>query len=261
VRESWDARIRRAEALTTANAGVAPLLAFYSRVLTAQSAVDEFLKARLPWKPSGSIVRDLTVIRPGLVELVRATGAHAPEPLTEQAKHLLEAPASTFEDALVTWWRAPTDQQFFPKAALQPYLEYLARTRVEPTDRGLPHADNRCPFCAGQPQLSVLHRDSTGNGGGRSLMCANCFTAWSYNRVCCASCGEADEPKLGYFRSDAFVHVRVDMCDACKRYLKSIDLTRLGLAVPFVDEVASAPLDAWALEQGYTKLELNLLGF
>jgi len=52
----------------------------------------------------------------------------------------------------------------------------------------------------------------------------------------------------------------VDACDTCKRYLKTVDLTRLGLAVPLVDEVAGAPLDVWARERGYEKLELNLVG-
>jgi formate dehydrogenase maturation protein FdhE len=34
-----------------------------------------------------------------------------------------------------------------------------------------------------------------------------------------------------------------------------------GLAVPLVDEVASVPLDLWAAEHGYKKLEANLMGF
>ena len=54
--------------------------------------------------------------------------------------------------------------------------------------------------------------------------------------------------------------MRVDACDSCRHYLKSIDLGRLGLAVPLVDEVAAAALDLWALEHGYEKIELNLVG-
>jgi FdhE protein len=76
----------------------------------------------------------------------------------------------------------------------------------------------------------------------------------------CPNCGEERESKLGYFHSPAFDHVRIDACDRCRRYLKSIDLARLGLAVPLVDEVAAAPLDAWARDHGYVKIELNLLG-
>jgi formate dehydrogenase maturation protein FdhE len=37
-------------------------------------------------------------------------------------------------------------------------------------------------------------------------------------------------------------------------------LSRNALAVPIVDEMASIPLDLWAQERGYRKLEVNLLG-
>jgi len=33
-----------------------------------------------------------------------------------------------------------------------------------------------------------------------------------------------------------------------------------GVAVPLVDEVAGAPLDVWASDHGYVKIELNLVG-
>jgi FdhE protein len=65
---------------------------------------------------------------------------------------------------------------------------------------------------------------------------------------------------LGYFTAPEYDHIRVETCDSCKYYIKGIDLTRVGLAVPLVDEVAAAPLDLWAREQGYTKIALNLVG-
>ena len=74
------------------------------------------------------------------------------------------------------------------------------------------------------------------------------------------SCGEEDERRLGYFHTAAFDHLRLDTCDTCRRYLKTVDLTRLGLAVPLVDEAAGASLDLWAREREYEKIELNLLG-
>ncbi|HKQ53166.1 MAG TPA: formate dehydrogenase accessory protein FdhE, partial [Pyrinomonadaceae bacterium] len=85
-------------------------------------------------------------------------------------------------------------------------------------------------------------------------------TSWLFRRVLCANCGEEGPAKLGYFHSPEFDHVRVEACDTCKHYIKGVDLTRLGLAVPLVDEVAAAPLDLWAREHGYTKIELNLVG-
>jgi len=98
------------------------------------------------------------------------------------------------------------------------------------------------------------------DGGSRQLQCATCFTRWPFPRVRCARCGEEDERRLGYYRSSAFDHLRVDACDTCKHYLKSVDLTRLGIAVPVVDEVAGAALDLWARDHDYQKIELNLVG-
>jgi formate dehydrogenase maturation protein FdhE len=34
-----------------------------------------------------------------------------------------------------------------------------------------------------------------------------------------------------------------------------------GLAVAVVDEIATASLDLWAVEHGYRKLQLNIMGF
>jgi formate dehydrogenase maturation protein FdhE len=39
-----------------------------------------------------------------------------------------------------------------------------------------------------------------------------------------------------------------------------MDLTKHGLAEPPVDELASVPLNLWAQERGYAKLQPNLLG-
>jgi FdhE protein len=52
----------------------------------------------------------------------------------------------------------------------------------------------------------------------------------------------------------------VEARDTCKLYLKAVDLTKNGLAVPEIDELASVALDLWAAEHGYTKLQVNLFG-
>jgi FdhE protein len=66
--------------------------------------------------------------------------------------------------------------------------------------------------------------------------------------------------KLPVYTAGQFEHVRVEACDSCRTYIKSVDLTRNGLAVPIVDELATVPLNIWAEEHGYTKLQPNLLG-
>ena len=76
----------------------------------------------------------------------------------------------------------------------------------------------------------------------------------------CAKCGEERPAQLGYFHSPEFEHIRIEACDTCKHYIKGVDLTRLGLAAPLVDEMYAGALDLWAREHGYTKIELNLVG-
>jgi FdhE protein len=75
------------------------------------------------------------------------------------------------------------------------------------------------------------------------------------------ACGGQEFDALPVYTADRFPHVRVDACDGCRRYLKTIDLTKNGLAVPVVDDIASVSLDLWARERGYVRVRDNLLGF
>ncbi len=115
-----------------------------------------------------------------------------------------------------------------------------------------------CPVCGEKPVTAVLRPE--GEGGKRYLLCSLCASEWEFRRMLCPHCGEEQQEKLPVFTADRFPHVRVEACDTCRVYLKSIDLTRNGLAVPVVDELASLPLDLWAAERGYTKLQVNVAG-
>jgi FdhE protein len=78
--------------------------------------------------------------------------------------------------------------------------------------------------------------------------------------VLCPNCGQENKDQLPIFTAPDFEHVRVEACDSCNTYIKSVDLTRDGHAVPVVDELATVALNLWADEHGYTKFEPNLLG-
>jgi formate dehydrogenase maturation protein FdhE len=62
------------------------------------------------------------------------------------------------------------------------------------------------------------------------------------------------------YSAEEFSHVRVEACDTCRYYIKTVNLTKDGRAVPVVDELATIPLNLWATEHGYVKLQNNLLG-
>jgi FdhE protein len=259
MRESWARRIRRAEQLQAANPAARSLLEFYARLLRAQ----EHLYASLADRPrSGVLDRDLEVIRAAASALLRTVAEHGPASLAEESRRLLANGDTDVDRMLWTYWQAPTDQQFFAKAILQPYMQWLADSNTPPVGRLLTPARNRCPRCGGAPQLAILEssRALSADGSGRRLLCATCLTPWPFRRVLCPSCGEENEMKLGYFQSPSLAHQRVDACETCKRYVKTIDLGSSGLAVPLVDEIAGVTLDVWARAHGYEKIELNLVG-
>jgi FdhE protein len=259
VSNAWDRRIARAGNLAATAGPAGPLLVFYERLLRSQKAVAGAL-TRGGAVLSGSLIRDLDLLAQPASALVEAVSAAGPDALAAEGRALLESGASGMSEALLTYWRAPSDRVFFAKAILQPYGECLAAAGVCPVDRGPAQDEGRCPFCGGAAQLSMLDPAMSEAGGGRRLLCGMCLTLWAFRRVRCPHCGEDDERKLSYFSAPEFDHVRVDACDSCRRYLKTVDLTRLGVAVPMVDEVAAAVLDAWARERGYEKIELNLVG-
>ena len=76
----------------------------------------------------------------------------------------------------------------------------------------------------------------------------------------CPGCDESSEARLPSFSAPEFLHLRLQACDTCRAYLPMVDMARDPLAVPEVDELAGLPLDIWAAEQGYHKLQPNLAG-
>lgn len=257
----WEKQIDRAGNLAAASQGSRDLLVFYRHLLESQKEIYEFLRDHDGGTPSGDLKSDLPVIREGLPALLKTVARHGPQLLAQEANRLLSESANLVDEVIVGFWETRSDVDFFSKALLQPYLRCLRESGTKPIAPGLPKNERSCPFCGGKPQVSFLQsKEPSAESGNRDLVCANCLSSWEFRRVVCAHCGEEKPSKLAYFQSPEFDHVRVEACDTCKRYLKGVDLTRLGFAEPLVDEVYAAPLDLWAREHGYTKIELNLVG-
>lgn len=257
----WDKQIERADYLATQSSGSKELLTFYAQLLRAQKEIYESLRSSRDWLPSGDLESDLPMLQSLTNGLLDSVARHGPASLSEEARTLRAAEPDVIARELLEHWRSPSDTQFFAKSILQPFVRWLAETGTPPAGRELAGGERTCPFCGGKPQVSFLQsKESNAESGTRDLLCANCLCSWEFRRVVCANCGEEQPAKLGYFHSPEFDYVRVEACDSCKHYLKAIDLTRFGHAVPLVDEIYSAPLDLWAREHGYTKIELNLVG-
>ncbi len=159
---------------------------------------------------------------------------------------------------------------FLVEALLQPFAEAAARrwigrripllAETADTARALPSGDGRlacCPVCGSAPVAAALREE--GQGAKRTLICSLCFTEWDFLRVVCPACDEQRFESLPVYTAETIDHARIDACDTCRVYMKTVDLTKDGLAVPVVDDVATVPLDLWAREAGYQRLYPNLL--
>lgn len=196
-----------------------------------------------------------------LPRVVEATVAAAPEPLVAAGQGLLYGADLA---APVARWLAGSEQMggfdaYFARAAAQPVLEALVEGGVL---AGLGDGLRHCPHCGGLPQLAYHGlSDDALLTSPRRLLCARCSSEWTYPRMVCAGCGETDTGKLHvYSDPEQFPHLRVDACDACRRYLMTVELVKQPAAVPIVDELAALPLDLFAQERGFTKIVPNLVG-
>jgi FdhE protein len=246
VNGDYDGRIARAVELAASMPESAEVLEYYAELARFQKTIFEHLRA------SGETdLRTLAQFLPLLLKVLERSG-----PAQLQAFAL--AQHIGMEELLGSYWggdrTAAPEEQFFARVLVQPYSEYLAG-RGKPDTRS---TGSVCPFCGARPALGVLRPE--GEGAKRSLICSLCATEWAFRRVACPHCGEDNKDQLPVYIAEQTNYVRVDACDSCGSYFKSVDLTRNGHAVPIVDELATVALSIWADERGYAKAEPNLLG-
>lgn len=247
----WDQRIRRADELAAAHPFAADVLGFYHRVATFQRGLYGYLKE--------SPAVDLASLLPKFPAFLSEIEMSAPAPVAERAREWKTQGADRAHQLLASHWRSESaggdPEALLASLFLQPYAEHLAEQAETAPRHETPAV---CPFCSRRPAVGVLRPE--GDGAKRSLICLMCSTEWPYGRIVCPACGEQAAEKLAIFTADQFAHVRVEACDTCGCYIKTIDLARNGRAVPIVDELATIPLNLWAQERGYVKMQTNMLG-
>jgi len=274
TRSKWDQRIQRADELAAAHPFAAEVLQFYRHIAGFQKALYAYLESsrmeagygrESNHQAAGSLPEhlNLPLLLPRFSEFLATVEKVAPPPLAQPAARLKAQGSNQWEALLESHWQSapsfqPTSEHTEGLLAwmfLQPYAEYLAdRSELAPRNQTL----SVCPFCSGKPVVGVLRPE--GDGAKRSLICSMCSTEWNYGRIVCPACGEQTVEKLAIYTASQFPEVRVEACDTCRYYIKTVDLTKNGRAVPVVDELATIPLNLWAQEHQYTKLQPNLLG-
>jgi formate dehydrogenase accessory protein FdhE len=278
----WDRRIHRANELASSYPFSAEGLHYYASVATFQKGIYGEIEKALADSPTISSDRplrdelDFFLLLPKFPGFLSVIQQIAPARLARAAATLAMKGSAAWQHAIEGFWYrdpdlivgaddaeqvqsndlcAPYSDRVLAWIFLQPYAEYLADHREVAMVDGTP---STCPLCGGKPAVGVLR--SEGDGAKKSLICMLCAHEWRFRRIYCPACGEEREPQMAYYSAPEIAHVRVDVCDTCHTYLKSVDLTKTGLAVAVVDELATLPLDLWAHEHGYEKLQINLLG-
>ncbi len=162
-----------------------------------------------------------------------------------------------------TEWAAKTPSSpsalvFLVKSALTPSLAAAAQKLDAERNRDNAWIHGHCPVCGGLPLISELR----GKEGARFLTCSYCLTDYKAKRLGCPFCGEDEQEKLLYFDAEEEPGSRVDVCTACKMYIKSIDFRNFDRKVlPLLDDLASLSMDVLARQEGYSRPTASGWGF
>ena len=130
--------------------------------------------------------------------------------------------------------------------AMRPFLSRCAEVLQRcPELSTWTHA--HCPLCGGEPDLACLDAQ-----GDRHLVCGRCLLNWRFDPVTCPFCLNTDRGRITSFGTNDGVY-RVYGCDVCHRYIKAFDSRRASRPLmPVLDGVATLPLDAAAIQRGYS---------
>jgi len=101
-----------------------------------------------------------------------------------------------------------------------------------------------CPVCGGAPSFAVVHAEPA----FRTLLCSRCNAEWRFRRMGCPFCMERDHQT--YYPGEEGGY-RLYVCEACHRYLKSLDMRESASerCLP-VEAIATVSMDVAARGKG-----------
>ena len=130
--------------------------------------------------------------------------------------------------------------------AMRPFLSRCAEVLQQRTELAI-WTHPYCALCGGEPEFAVITPAAE-----RHLICGRCTLRWKYEPLTCPYCGNKERSRITSFATSDGKY-RVYACDACRRYLKAYDGRRGTRPVmPVADMVATLPLDAAAMQKGYS---------
>ena len=130
--------------------------------------------------------------------------------------------------------------------AMRPWMTRCAEVLQQRPELALwTHA--HCPLCGAEPDFALITPAAE-----RHLICSRCALRWKFESLTCPYCHNRDRSRITSFATPDGYY-RVYACDVCHRYLKAFDGRHAPRPVmPMVDSIATLPLDAYAMQRGYS---------
>jgi FdhE protein len=136
----------------------------------------------------------------------------------------------------------------FTEESLRPELESVAKKYGEIVEKS-GWSEGYCPICGKEPKIGEI-RD--GEEGKRYLFCHQCGFKWYFHRIKCPFCGNEEQHSLAYFEVEGEERYRVDVCNKCRRYIKTVELPKSSDEPNLdVEDIATLHLDMIACDEGY----------
>lgn len=141
------------------------------------------------------------------------------------------------------------------KLSLQPLNRHIAEKYKTYIDQKL-WLNGYCPICGGKPNIAEIK----GEEGQKYLHCSFCSYEWLYKRLACPYCENTDHHTLSYFYAENEEHYRIDTCEKCKHYIKTVDSRKLTEPVNLdIEDWCTIHLDFIAAGKGYQKEKSTFL--
>ena len=208
----------------------------------------EWTDFRLTFRQTADILLRFEALERADYEKIVALGrdGHALEPLVTawyDASSGVEGSSARDTPALGD---APAGLDQVLVLAIRPFLARSVESLAQHVDLTAWH-HGRCPFCGWEPDFAVITPNAD-----RHLICGRCVAHWSFAPLTCPSCANDDRALITSFATRDGRY-RVYACDVCRRYLKAYDARHASRPVMVaVDSIATLPLDAAAMQRGYT---------
>jgi len=136
----------------------------------------------------------------------------------------------------------------FTEESLRPELESVAKKYGKIVEKS-GWSEGYCPICGKEPKIGEIRDEEEGK---RYLFCHQCGFKWYFHRIKCPFCGNEEQHSLAYFEVEGEERYRVDVCNKCRRYIKTVELPKSSEEPNLdVEDIATLHLDMIACDEGY----------